>query len=402
MGKAVSVMALVGGRGARMDILCQTRPKALLPVCGSYRLIDFTLSNCIQSKIPSLAVITDYLREEAVAYLDQWLQFNGKDLDLTVLRPHTGSFKGTADAVFQNLDYLEKRHCQLVLLLAGDHIYNMDYRKMLDFHVRTKAGVTVAVTRVPLKDVSRYGQIGLDRAGRILDFVEKPSQPSGNLVSMGIYVFDINVLKRCLNQDASAINSYHDFGYSILPPLVKTRKAFACEFSGYWRDVGTIESYYQGNMDLLEMICRSQTENWTIYSSRFGFSICPLNKTSVSNSLVGRDCVIAGRVENSILGDRVVIDADALVKDSIVLNDSYIGIETEILNSVIDEKVSVGSHSIIGYTSEGLSEPRQITVVAKSVSLPAHCIVGRHCTVIPSELSSSSCYSIEPREVVMS
>jgi glucose-1-phosphate adenylyltransferase len=401
MAKAVSVLALVGGRGARMDILCQTRPKPILQVCGNYRLIDFTLSNCIESKLSSLAVVTDYLREEAISYLDKWRRFNGKDLKLTVLQPQSGAYKGTADAVFQNVDYLDEQHSDIVMLLAGDHIYQMDYRKMLDFHLRTKAAVTVGVTRVPIKDVHRYGQIEIDRTNRISRFIEKPHQPSDNLVSMGIYVFDLKILKKYLRDDAYDVNSCHDFGYSVLPALVKNVRTFAYEFSGYWRDVGTIESYYQGNMDLLAMVLQGKTENWTIYSDRFGLSVCPLNNAFVSNSLIGRDCIIAGRVENSILGDRVVIDSDAIVKNSIILDDSYIGNQSEILNSVLDERVSIGSQSIIGYASEGLTESREITVVARRVNLPSHCIVGKHCTVIPSEANTSTPYRIEPREAAV-
>jgi glucose-1-phosphate adenylyltransferase len=394
--KSVLVMALIGGRGSRMDVLCKSRPKPLIPMAGAYRLIDFTLTNCIQSRLPALALVGDYLHDEAFAYLESWQQHHGDELSMTFLKPAEGNYAGTADAVFRNLSFVKDYKAEAIVVLAGDHIYSMDYRDMLKFHSESKADVSVGVVRVPARDVHRYGCVTLGKAKRIGEFVEKPERSEDNLVSMGIYIFRPAVLADYLTRDSRQPGSVHDFGYSLLPALVKERRVLAFEFGGYWKDVGTIESYYQGNMDLLAMFSDMAQENWMVYTQRPGFSPCPQNSGNVVNSLLGRDCQVLGRVEHSILGDRVMVDSGALVRNSIIMDDSYIGVDSEVLTAVIDERVSIGAQSIVGYLSEGQSGPLNVSVVGRMVNLPSHCIVGRHCTVIPAEPNSSrALYNVE-------
>ena len=209
-------LILAGGRGKRMDILCHLRPKPALPFAGRYRVIDFTLSNCVYSGIDDLVVLTDYQRSDMAKYLERWCAANSVKT-FKILEPETTSYKGTADAVYQNLDYLKEFNARQVLILAGDHIYKMDYSGMLDFHQQTGADLTVGVTRVPFEETHRFGTVLINRDGEILEFVEKSRNASSNLASMGIYIFNRNVLIQRLQEDAKNPKSAHDFGFNILP-----------------------------------------------------------------------------------------------------------------------------------------------------------------------------------------
>ncbi len=217
----VLAMILTGGRGKRMDILCQERPKPALPFAGRFRVIDFSLSNCIHSQINSIALLADYQRSYMANYLRRWNSVNVPDVRLHILEPVTGAYRGTADAVYQNLGYLRRYRADRALVLAGDHIYKMDYRKILAFHEQVKADVTVGVVQVPIEQADRFGTVTVDAEGRIVDFVEKSGTPRSDLVSMGIYVFNTEVLAERLIEDAAQPNSPHDFGYAVIPDMVK-------------------------------------------------------------------------------------------------------------------------------------------------------------------------------------
>jgi glucose-1-phosphate adenylyltransferase len=246
--KNTVAMILAGGRGKRMDILCHGRSKPVLPYAGMWRVIDFSLSNCLHSGISNIAALIDYQRQCTAEYLQEWSTSNTGGSSLHILEPKLDSYKGTSDAVYQNLDYLRDSDPEAVLVLAGDHIYKMDFRKMLDFHQQKKADVTVGVIRVPIQQANRFGITTLDADSRITDFVEKPHHPTSNLASMGIYIFKPEVLIEHLIEDNAQPASLHDFGYALIPQMVMWNKVFAYEFNGYWRDIGTIDSYHEANM----------------------------------------------------------------------------------------------------------------------------------------------------------
>jgi glucose-1-phosphate adenylyltransferase len=236
-----------------MGILCQHRPKPNLPFAGIARVIDFTLSNCIHSEITDIAVLTDYQRTNLTTYLSGWRCRNVGSHGIRILEPSNGSYLGTADAVYQSTGYLEQTSSDLVLVLAGDHIYQMDYRKMLVYHRQRGADVTVAVISVPIEQARRFGVVTTDDGGQITDFVEKPELPQGNLVSMGIYVFDKQTLVERLIEDAALPHSPHDFGHAVLPYMVERDRVVAYEYHGYWKDIGTPQAYYEANMELLHL-----------------------------------------------------------------------------------------------------------------------------------------------------
>jgi glucose-1-phosphate adenylyltransferase len=245
-----AAVILAGGRGKRMDILCHVRPKPALPFAGRFRVIDFSLSNCIYSQISDIAVLADYRRSKMADYIHRWRLMNANSTNLRVLEPKAGSYSGTADAVYQNLEYFNELKVETVLVLAGDHVYKLDYRKMLDFHQEVNADVTVGVVPVPIEQTHRFGTVTLDAGGRITDFIEKSPASRSNLASMGIYVFSGRVLAERLIEDAGDPTSRHDFGYSLLPDMVKRDRVFAYRFGGYWQDIGTIEDYYEANIEL--------------------------------------------------------------------------------------------------------------------------------------------------------
>ncbi len=242
---------LAGGRGRRMDILCYLRPKPALPFAGRLHVIDFVLTNCIRSQVKDIGILVDYQRSYMADYLGKWSAANATGCRISVFQPKAGSYAGTADAVYQNLACLQGQTGDKVLILAGDHVYKMDYRSLLAFHEKVQADVTVGVIRVPIEAARRFGTVAIDAGNRIKEFVEKSSSPLGSLASMGIYVFNKDVLIHRLVEDAALKDSPHDFGYAILPGMVKRDRVFAYEFNGYWQDIGTVESYYQANMELL-------------------------------------------------------------------------------------------------------------------------------------------------------
>ncbi len=246
----VAAVILAGGRGQRMDILCHVRPKPALPFAGRFKVIDFSLSNCIHSRISNVVVLTDYQRSHMADYINRWRLMNANYTNLRVLEPKAGSYSGTANAVYQNLGYFDKNKVDTVLVLAGDHVYKLDYRKILTFHRNVNADVTVGVIPVPIEQTHRFGTVTLDADSRITDFLEKSPVPQSNLASMGIYVFNQRIMAERLIEDASDPISQHDFSYSLLPNMVKQDRVFAYKFDGYWQDIGTVEAYYEANMEL--------------------------------------------------------------------------------------------------------------------------------------------------------
>lgn len=375
---------LAGGRGKRMGILCQHRAKPALPFAGNIRVIDFTLSNCTYSQIENIAVLIDYQRSSLASYIGQWSSVNYKSRNIrieTAKRPHLGS----ADAVYQSLDYLENNGSDLVLVLAGDHIYRMDYGRLLDFHRRMGADVTVGVVPVPIEEAHRFGIVTTDKDERIIDFVEKPELPQSDLVSMGIYVFNKQLLIERLIEDAELTNSPHDFGHAVLPGIVSRDNVFAYRFDGYWRDIGNPQAYYEANMELLlpKPSFSLDGKRPVLTESNHLSTYEESQKGSIENSLVSPGCNIKGRVENSILSPGVWVGEEAVVRDSVIMKDTFIDYHSIIDHCVLDEKVNVGKYCYLGIGGTVTSGKRSITVVGEGVTVPSHTAVGRNCKVQP-------------------
>jgi len=377
----MSAMILAGGRGTRMDIFCYQRPKPVLPFAGKYRVIDFTLGNCLNSKIDDIAVLVDYQGNVMADYLNRWKSANIYKPNLQILHPGIGSYRGTADAVYQNLDYLDN-NIDRVLILAGDHIYNMDYRKMLAFHDSVKADVTVGVVRVPFEQAHRFGTVALDSEARIQEFVEKSSSPQSDIASMGIYIFSRDILDRRLKEDFAQQASIHDFGYSILPGLVKKDRVFAYEFADYWQDIGTVEAYYKANMELLSPSSSlTFSEKLPIENSRGLTS--ENSEGRIINSIISPDCVIKGYVENSVLSPGVFVDEQAEVINSVVMDNTRIGFHSIVDTCMLDEGVIIGKYCYLGFGLSKLEGVCEITTLGKGVKVPSQTSIGRKCKIHP-------------------
>jgi glucose-1-phosphate adenylyltransferase len=392
MEKTVAVI-MAGGKGRRMDGLCRVRPKPVLPFAGRFSVIDFALSNCVYSGIADLAILTDYQRSYLGRYLRDWGLSNAIRT-FQVLEPSTGSYKGTGDAVFQNLSYLSSLNARNVLILAGDHIYKMNYGDMIAFHEQTKADVTVAVTRVPIGEAYRFGTVWAGDDGTILRFVEKSRCSESNLVSMGIYVFNKDVLTLRLTENAGT-DLPHDFGYAILPGMIDRDKVKAYEFTGYWQDIGTPEAYYAANMELLAAAPGFSLDGTRpVLTQRLNLPPPYVsNRATVINSLVSPGCVIKGHVKNSILSPGVWVDEGAEVWKSVVMSNAFIGYNSMVDGCVLDEKVTIGRLCYIGFGESFLLGDRDITVVGKGINVPSRTVIGRGSRVQPgarmSELKSN-------------
>ncbi len=383
----VSSMILVGGRGKRMGALCDSRPKPALPFAGNYRVIDFSLSNCLNSQINDIAVLTGYQRSYLSSYLKRWQLANVRQGSLVTLEPRNGAYLGTSDAVYQNLDHLAQRGADTVLILAADHIYQMDYRKMIDFHNKAGADVTVGVISVPIERAYQFGIVNTDSESKIVEFVEKPARPQSNLVSMGIYVFKAEILRRRLIEDAAQIDSVHDFGHVILPKMVKQDRVYAYHFKGYWQDIGTPEAYHQANLDLTYPNSPFNiSEAWPI------FTVDNHRELSASdvyfrNSIIGKDCVIKGYVENSILSSGVWVGEGAVVKDSVIMANASIGRHSRISKSILDEGVSVGEYCNIG--SELSAFNSEVIVLGQELRVSSYTDLGQDREISPLPKTAS-------------
>ncbi|HVP57175.1 MAG TPA: glucose-1-phosphate adenylyltransferase subunit GlgD, partial [bacterium] len=343
---------LAGGAGRRLLLLSERRAKPAVPFGGIYRIIDFALSNCINSGIGHVFVLSQYLPRSL------WRHLNfGKPWDLDrlkaemlILHPYVGSseskwYEGTADAVYQNLHFIRERSSDRVLILGGDHVYKMDYRLLLDFHKKRGADVTVAVKRVRPEETTKFGTCLLDENKRIIEFEEKASRPKSNLASMGIYVFDTEVLADCLIRDAKNANSTHDFGRDIVPWAIQDRHAYGYEFNGYWQDVGTVSTYFESNMDLLrpEPPIDLDDRDWPILTNIEDLPPARLLKLGrASESMICDGSIINGTVESSIISPSVVIEEGAVVRNSIIFAGCVISRGAKINLSIVDKHVSVG------------------------------------------------------------
>ena len=365
MGKEIVAMILAGGRGTRLKELTAKVAKPAVYFGGKYRIIDFTLSNCANSGIDVVGVLTQYESVLLGTYVgagSKW-GLDGNNSLAAILpareRGEVGAtwYAGTADAIYQNISFLDQYDPEYVLILSGDHIYKMDYEEMLNVHKEKGADLTVAVLNVSLKEASRFGIMNTDDKGYIYEFEEKPEKPKSTLASMGIYIFNYKELRKYLIADAADENSKHDFGMNIIPSmLADKKKLYAWTFDGYWKDVGTVESLWQANMDLLddkELDLYNIKKDWKIYSEdTLGKPQLIGAKASVKNSLVTQGCVVNGEVEGSVLFSNVNIGEGAKVIDSVLMPGVLIEEGAVVKKAIIDEGVVIKAGTVVNEEAE--------------------------------------------------
>jgi glucose-1-phosphate adenylyltransferase len=374
-------MLLAGGQGNRLGALTHSIAKPAVPFGGKYRIIDFSLNNCVSSGIDTVGVLTQYRPMMLNAYIGtgaSW-DLNEADGGVHILPPYQkrdggGWYIGTANAIFQNMDFIAGYEPDYVLILSGDHIYTMRYDRMLKFHIESKADVTVSAMEVPWEEATRFGILTAAEDGRITKFSEKPQHPDSNLASMGVYIFNAKLLADALTEDDSDPDSSKDFGGDVLPRLLAQGKSlYAYKFSGYWKDVGTIESYYDANMELLR-----EEPSFNIFDRKdrilSNSNIFPPHyiwpEAKVENSLICNGCSIRGAVIDSIICPNVRIEEDCSVVDSIVLPGVRIERGCTLHRVIVGENTQIGKDSLIGTETEGGEPPQQgITVVAGNMCI---------------------------------
>ncbi len=395
----IVAMIMAGGEGTRLSVLSEKRAKPSVPFAGKFRIIDFTLSNCVNSGIFDVAVLTQYRPHslnEHIGIGKPW------DLDrarggVRLLQPYQGRrdeswYRGTADAVYQNLAYIQERRADLVLILSGDHIYKMNYNDIINTHLQKRADLTVAVMEVPLEETDRFGIMTIDENDRVIEFTEKPKgRDKGNLASMGIYVFNTDILIRRLSEGGPE-KPRIDFGKDVIPAMVAEDRVFAHRFKGYWVDVGTIQSYWETSMQLLDPSLDFDLfdPNWLIRTrseERPPAKIGPQAK--VTQSIICNGCTIRGTVIHSVLSPGVYVSPGAVVRDSVVMNDTWIGPGAVLDRVIIDKKVVVGAGARVGF-GDDLTVPNRkqpdklncgVTVVGKAAHIPAGITVGRNVII---------------------
>ncbi len=393
------VLLLAGGVGSRLNLLVEKRAKPAVTFGGIYRIIDFSLSNVMNSGLTRVGVLTQYKPLSLMSHIgtgDPW-DFTGRRRGVKILPPRTGSrdsdwYQGTADAVRRNVDFIEANTADEVVILSGDHIYHMDFDAMLAFHRSKRADVTVAMMVVPKEQIHQFGAGIANQDGRIVDWEEKPEVPKTNLASMGIYVFNRDYLLSSLARSKGEV----DFGMHILPWAIDNDNVFAYPFYGYWRDVGTIQAYWEANMDLLSKDGQISPEQWQIRTNveaddrpadrpaaRYG------GNARVSNSLISAGCVIKGTVLNSVLSPGVVVEEGALVKDSILFRDCLVEKNARIDLAVSDKycrfgqdaRVGTGEHHDIANRLYPKHLYTGITLIGESSKIPPGMKIGRNCIV---------------------
>jgi len=371
--KECIAMLLAGGQGSRLYDLTKQTAKPAVTFGGKYKIIDFPLSNCINSGIDTVGVLTQYQPLALNEYIGNGASW---DLDrtrggLSVLPPYQGYkgsdwYKGTANAIYQNINFIKQYNPDYVLILSGDHIYRMDYSLMLEEHKRTGAACTVATITVPMEEASRFGICNTNKDNSIYEFEEKPKNPKNNQASMGIYIFTTKVLLEYLEADEKDESSSNDFGKNIIPNLLNNgEKLFAYKFDGYWKDVGTISSLWEANMDLIgdDPVLSMMDESFRIYSKNMARAPQYLGpKSTVTSSLVCEGCRINGTVINSVLSGGVIIEEGAIVKDSVIMEDVVIKAGAKVYTAIVDSDAVIEAGAIVGKDNVGKDG---ITVIAK-------------------------------------
>ena len=373
--KEIVAMLLAGGQGTRLQVLTKDMAKPAVPFGGKYRIIDFPLSNCSNSGISTVGVLTQFMPLELHSSMGNG---NPWDLDrvdggLTILPPYTAGktgewYKGTANAIYQNIKYIEQYDPEYVLILSGDHIYKMNYNKMLDFHKEKEADLTVAHINVPLEEASRFGILNTNDDLQIIEFLEKPEHPISTKASMGIYIFNWKVLKEYLIRDEENPESEKDFGKNIIPMLLEeNRRIFAFPFAGYWKDVGTIESLWEANMDLIKRRdeFNISDKTWKVYYRHEGKLPQFIGDSAqVTDSMISDGTIVLGTVHESIVSSGVSIGKNAKVQGSIIMQNAVIEEGATVINSIIAEGTVVKSGVTVGHSEVELGQD-MITVIGK-------------------------------------
>ncbi|NLE45946.1 MAG: glucose-1-phosphate adenylyltransferase [Chloroflexi bacterium] len=390
-------MILAGGAGSRLSVLTQKRTKPAVPFAGKYRIIDFALSNCVNSGIFTIGVCTQYRPRSLNEHIGAGQPW---DLDrmtggVTLLQPYIGRrdsdwYQGTADAIYQNLDFVNRQNPDVVLILAGDHIYEMDYDVMITFHLERGADLTIAALKADPQEASRFGILEIDGDYNVTGFREKPSEPTGPWASMGIYAFNPRVLQDILTADHGRRRSRHDFGANIIPSMLRAHhRVHAFPFSGYWVDVGTVQAYWQAHMDLLDQSPQLDLRgrDWIIHTRSEERPPATIGRQAhIEQSLITDGCIVEGRVSQSILSPGVVVKPGATVSRSIILTDAVVEQGAVIDHAVIDKRVLIGADTHIGAddvescrTLAGLANG--LTVIGKNTIIPPGVRVGRECAI---------------------
>ncbi len=397
----VLALILAGGQGDRLSVLSEQRAKPAVVFGGQYRIVDFALSNCAASDIPRVAVLTQYRPRSLVNHIASGRAWglDTPDRRVEILQPYLGRadmdwYQGTADAVYQNLYLIAQSRAQEVLILSADHVYLMSYRNLVAYHRQQQADVTIGVYAVPPEEASRFGVLELDAGGRVVDFQEKPERPRSPWASMGIYCFNREALIEALQEDAGLGEaSARDFGGDVVPRIFANRRVFGYQYLDYWRDVGTIEAYWQANMDLtgphppLSLANHDpplRTSGPVLAPARFGADAAP------RTALISPGARIEGTVERSVISPGVVVEAGAAVRDSIVCHDGVIRAGAVVDRAILDKEVTVGSGAVVGAGAEAppnRERPdivnRGISIVGKRAAIPAGMTVGRNVVVGP-------------------
>ncbi len=394
--KEMIAMLLAGGQGSRLGVLTANVAKPAVAFGGKYRIIDFPLSNCINSGIDTVGVLTQYRHLRLNTHIGIGIPW---DLDrnnggVTLLPPYEKSsnsdwYTGTANAIFQNLEYIESYNPEYVLILGGDHIYKMDYQVMLDFHKSRKADVTIACMPVPWEEASRFGVVVADDKGNIKEFEEKPEKPSSNLASMGIYIFNWSILREALITLKDQPGC--DFGMHVIPYIHnRDHNCYAYEFNGYWKDVGTLGSYWEANMELIDIIPEFNLyeEFWKIYTNND--IITPLyfaQDSKVERCIIGEGSEIHGEVYNSVIGSGVHIGEGTVVKDSIIMRGTSIGKNCKVDKAIIAERVEIGDNVEfgVGEFAKSALNPKvyafDLATIAENSSIPSDVKIGKNTAI---------------------
>lgn len=378
--KEILALLLAGGQGTRLEPLTRNISKPALPFGGEYRIIDFTISNCINSGIDTIGALVQYKPFMLNSHLKEInrMYMNRKE-GITILPPYSNNkgmswYKGTAHAVYQNIDFLDYYNPKYVIILSGDHVYKMDYQKMIDYHIRRNADMTLGVVQVDKKEASRFGILSTDNRGKVSQFKEKPINPQSNLASMGIYVFNFEILKNYLsNREKSA-----DFGKHILPEMLQDNLSiFAYTFNDYWKDIGVLDSYWQAHMDLLKSNRKGILfdKKWPIYSANSNI-VTPhyiTRQAVINNSIISNGASIYGTINNSVVFNNTYIEKNVIIKDSVILPGVRIGKNTIVEKSIIANDSQIGNNCKVGIYKSG--NENHLTVLGEKCNIMNGCFI---------------------------
>lgn len=396
--KEMMAMLLAGGQGSRLGILTMDKAKPAVAFGGKYRIIDFPMSNCVNSGVETVGVLTQYqplTLNQHIGIGVPW-DLDTRNGGVSILAPHQKEgekgewYSGTANAIYQNIDYIDANKPEYVLILSGDHIYKMDYAAMLKYHKQNNCDVTIAVLEVSMEEASRFGIMNADENDKIYEFEEKPANPKSNLASMGIYIFTWDKLREALIED-NKIHSDSDFGKHIIPSMLdKGMTLYAYRFKDYWKDVGTIESYWAANMELIKTLPEFNLyeDFWKIYTnSNLQPPMYSGPDSEIKTSIVSEGCQVEGKVIHSVLSKNVVIEEGAIIKDSIIMEGCHIGKNAVIDRCIIDQNTNIGDNVVMGSGDNVPNEGKPniyntgITVIGSNTTVPDGIEIGKNCVI---------------------